>query len=106
MVPRPSEFKYAVFENGLQLDEFQTKSCPSDNAEMNSPIGGNADILQRYCIEPPDIEALKELLNGRTVPADERTGDRMASQFAELLGIPRAQVCTGYNYLKWAQAGR
>src|ERR1700679_1182422 len=47
MVPQPAEFKYALFENGIQIDEFHTQ--PNGDADSSSPAApsGSVEILQR-----------------------------------------------------------
>ncbi|MGH9552385.1 MAG: hypothetical protein ACRD3W_23560, partial [Terriglobales bacterium] len=62
------------------------------------------------CVARTSKKALKDLLHPARKELDEAAssakGDRLMQQLAQHLGIPRVQVCVGYNHLKWAQAGR
>jgi hypothetical protein len=97
MVPTSAVFKYALFLGDKLLDEYNSEHPQS---------GGKADLLLRLCVAGTTKKDLQEFLHPLGGSSNEHAGDRMAMQMAEFLGIPRAQVCTGYNHLKWAQANR
>lgn len=105
LVPNAAEFKYVVYQNGRLLDEFHSLSATAGS--KRTAKGGDPDLLLPFCKDGTKKQQLKMLLRpGQTSTPDQKAGDRMAQQFAELLGIPRVQICTGFNHLKWAQAGR
>jgi hypothetical protein len=108
MVPQAEEFCYVLWERGKFVDEFR-----SDNDD--SAANGNANLLLKLCVDATEKSEIVEVLRKPiTTQADSAgtgnsgagAGDRTAIHLARLLGIPRAQMCTGYNHLKWAQAGR
>jgi hypothetical protein len=80
---------------------------PRDNPPF---VGGKPAALLSLVVEGVKKKRLELLLHPAELPQSDAdlavAGDRMAREFAEVLGIPRAQMCTGFNYLKWAQAGR
>jgi hypothetical protein len=102
IVPRASEFRYALFQNDHLQDEYHLTAGPSSLATT----GGNIDLLLKLCATKQSKTAIRQILQPGQLENYDRAGDRMAQQFGELLAIPRAQLCTGYNHLKWAQAGR
>ena len=105
IVPNAEEFKYVIYRNGSLLDEFHSQLKQSDKKHSNT--GGNPDVVLPLCKAGTKKQELKALLRPTAEAApDPKAGDKMACQFAELLGIARVQICTGFNHLKWAQAGR
>jgi hypothetical protein len=102
MVPRGEVFRFVLFDTGKMLDEYDSSPAIDPTAR-----GGTTAILLRHCLNGTSADQLEELLRKPdTADSQAGFGDRTASGMARLLGIPRAQMCTGYNYLKWAQAGR
>lgn len=105
MVPDNASFRYVLCERGELSDEY------SYDPRANPPfVGGKPDALLCVAAEGVKKKQLELLLHPTDLPTSEEdlaiAGDRMAREFAEVLAIPRAQLCTGFNYLKWAQAGR
>jgi hypothetical protein len=105
MVPNSGAFRYMLFEHGELSDEYSYD--PRDNPPF---VGGKPEALLSLVVEGVKKKRLELLLHPAELPQSDAdlavAGDRMAREFAEVLGIPRAQMCTGFNYLKWAQAGR
>ena len=97
--------QYVFCEKGAVLDEY------SSNAHAQEPAsGGDIDRLLPLCKSGTSRSDLKKLLHISSHAPRKKdsisSGDRIASGLANFLCIPRAQMCTGYNHLKWAQAGR
>jgi hypothetical protein len=91
--PDGVHLQFAISQRGCIIDEYKPDS--------ESPPGTTPDIalLLQVCLRGTKSSDLKRLFaSGST--------DNLASQLAKYLGIPRANLCTGYNHLKWAQAGR
>ncbi|HEY9774398.1 MAG TPA: hypothetical protein V6C81_11405 [Planktothrix sp.] len=111
MVPQGAEFCYVLCENGRIVDEFRLQKDGE-----GAGADGNADVLLEQCVSGTNKSDVEEALQKplpvatEAVPAGANSGagagDKTAIRIAKLLGIPRAQLCTGYNHLKWAQAGR
>jgi hypothetical protein len=102
MVPRGEVFRFVLCDKGRMLDEYDSTPGADPSAR-----GGTTAILLRHCLKGTSTEQLEELLHKPdTADCQAGFGDRTASAMAKVLGIPRAQMCTGYNHLKWAQAGR
>ncbi len=105
MVPNGASFRYALYEKGELTDEYTW------DPRANPPfVGGSPELLLPLAATGVKTKQLELLLHPAALPLNDTdldvAGDRMAREFAELLAIPRAQLCTGFNYLKWAQAGR
>jgi len=105
MVPNGAVFRYILYEHGDLVDEY---SYDPQAQELVS--GGKVDAVLSLAKPGMKKSRLQQLLHPSQPPQTERdrevAGDRLALQFAEILGIPRVQMCVGFNHLKWAQAGR
>lgn len=108
MVTSGELFKYFLFDNDQAVDEYN--SNPGHPHYVEHPAGGNVDKILPYLLPGTKKTSLKKLLHPASLPSTDEekrdAGDKLAQRLAPLLGVPRAQMCTGFNYLKWAQAGR
>lgn len=108
MVEGGELFKFALYEGGELIDEYC--SNPGYPFESKSATGGDVTILIRFGADGTTKAMLKRLLHaGKTAQTEaERkvVADKLAQGLAPLIGIPRLQMCTGYNYLKRAGVGK
>lgn len=96
MLPKPSQFRFAVLQGDHLLTEYDSETCLTDRPDFAE--------LMKFCKPSTPKRELQELFIAEH--SEARSGDRLAQGLSEFLDIPRAQLCTGFNYLKWAQAGR
>ncbi len=103
MVPNSAAFRYVLFERGELMDQYSY-----DPRESPPFVGGKSEALLPVVAEGVKKKRLELLLHPTELPQTDGdlalAGDRKAREFAEVLAIPRAQMCTGFNHLKWAQA--
>lgn len=104
MVEKSANFKYALYENGIMLDEFVLHpNYPNTSAK---PAGGAVPKLLPHSIAGTSRRDLEILLRPKQQRGTERNGETMAQALGHFLNIPRAQISMGFNDLKEAQAGR
>ncbi len=112
MVENGELFRYALYDCGKLLDEYC--SNPGYPFEKKAATGGSATVFLKYCVQGTTKSAIRQILHPANTAGSEEfgeaerktAGDKMALNLAPLLGIPRSQMCTGYNYLKWAGVGK
>lgn len=112
MVESGELFKYVFYENGKLLDEYSSNS--GYPMEKKAATGGDVTTLLKCCVKGTTKTMLKNILHPSKSSSAEPwseserkvLGDKMAQNLAPLFGIPRSQMCTGYNYLKWAGVGK
>lgn len=112
MVEGGESFKYALFQGGNPLDEYS--SNPGFPFEKKAATGGDVEVLLQCCVKGTSKTTLKEILHPPKAAEDDNlsesqrtvVADKMAQSLAPMFGIPRSQMCTGYNYLKWAGVGK
>lgn len=108
MVTGGEMLKYFLFDNDRLVDEYC--SNPGYPHYSEHATGGDVAKILPYFRPGTKASELKRILHPPSFPAtdEERqiAADKLVQKLAPLLAIPRAQLCTGYNYLKWAQAGR
>lgn len=112
MVESGELFRYVIYGCGKLLDEYC--SNPGHPFEKRTATGGNAEVLLKSCVKGTTKTAVKQILHPANTADDESlseaktkfAAEKMALNLAPLLGIPRSQMCTGYNYLKWAGVGK
>jgi hypothetical protein len=101
--PSATEVKYALYKSGTLLDEYSRKVID----ETLEVMGGDAEKLFELFNASSGKKRLQSLLHPpKASAAEHRNMERFVFDFAEALAIPRVQLCTGYNHLKWARAGR
>lgn len=96
----------AMFDGNEAMAEFHRSA--NKNAEQVSDAA--IDALLSLCKSGTKKSAVTKLFAERPASAADENKtpevERTVQGLAQLLAIPRVQLCTGFNHLKWAQAGR
>ncbi|MBS2002674.1 MAG: hypothetical protein JST44_14285 [Cyanobacteria bacterium SZAS LIN-5] len=104
MVERSANLRFALYKNGILLDEYALHPDFPDCSLP--PVGGKTEVLLPLTIEGTSKKDLDILLHPGKKDKVQRDAESIAQALAHFLALPRAQVSMGFNHLKEAQAGR
>jgi hypothetical protein len=104
LVEESINFRFALYQNGILLDEYALHPDYPDKSKP--PSGGKTEVLLPFSIPGTSKKDIDLLLHPSKKEKVERDAESIAQALAHFMGVPRAQISMGFNHLKQAQAGR